>query len=247
MKRLLIIPMLLLVSFTNANNMFELGNQEYEAGNYQEAINSYQAVLVNGDLSPEVYYNLGNCFYRLEDITNAIYHYERALKLDPGNEKAEHNLSLCYAQTVDKVEPLPEFALTTWYKKVALSQQTDTWALLFVAALLLSMLSMAGFYYVKSVGMKRTLFFGGGILFIISGALLLLAFSNRSILHESKYGVIFEPSVTIYSAPTENSEKLFILHEGTKVEVTAEKNDWREIMIANGNTGWVSQSAFKEI
>ncbi len=247
MKKLIIIPVFLMTCAVFGNGMFQLGNEEYEAGNYQEAVNSYQAVLAEGDLSPEVYYNLGNCFYRMDDITNAIYHYERALKLDPGNEKAEHNLSLCYSQTVDKVEPLPEFALTTWYKKMALSQQTDTWALFFVIALFISLVSVAGFYYVRSVGMKRTLFFGGGIMFILSGILLLLAFSNRSILHDSKHGIVFEPSVTIYSAPTENSEKLFILHEGTKVEVKAEKNDWREIMIANGNTGWVNQTAFKEI
>lgn len=227
--------------------MFQVANEEYNKGDFKAALESYKAVLSKGELSPQVYYNMGNCYYRLDRNTEAIYYYERALKLDPSDEDVEHNLQLAYSRTIDKIEPLPEWELVRSYKNMALSNSADFWAIVFLIAFALGFVLFILYIYAHAISMKRIFFFSGFAGIIISGFFLVLALSHQSILSNADNAIVFAPSVTAKSAPTGQSKNLFVLHEGAKVGVDNKKNEWVEIRLPNGNKGWVPINSIKEI
>lgn len=234
-------------AFAQDNSMFQVANEEYNTGEFKAALESYKAVLSKGELSPQVYYNMGNCYYRLDRNTEAIYYYERALKLDPSDEDVEHNLQLAYARTIDKIEPLPEWELTRSYKNLALSSSADFWAIAFLITFALGFILFILYIYAHAVSMKRVFFFSGFAGVIFSVFFLILALSHQSILSNADSAIVFAPSITAKSAPTGQSKNLFVLHEGAKVGVDSKKNEWAEIRLPNGNKGWVPMSSIKEI
>jgi tetratricopeptide (TPR) repeat protein len=222
-------------------------NKAYNEGYFANAAELYKKVLQTGKDSPELYYNLGNCYFKLNELSSAILYYEKARKLDPGNEDVNYNLSVVNNKIADKIEPLPELFYKRWFRSLREIMSTDDWARICIISLVISLI--AGFiYFISNRMIFRKIGFWVGIAFF-AGALfcLLLAYENYHIMNNNSEAVIFSPTVTIKSSPDEKSVDIFVLHEGTKVRVIDNIGNWYEIKIANGSVGWLPSTAIEKI
>jgi tetratricopeptide (TPR) repeat protein len=223
------------------------GNQLYSSAKYASAVKTYEAVAAKGFESFELYYNLGNALYKSNNITYAILNYERALKLSPGNEDAKFNLEMAKKQVVDNIDLLPEPGFLRWWHELISSRPADVWGTHSLLSFFLFLLFFALFLFASTIRYKQVTFW----LAIIALAYSLLTFSfgsgQRSKLIHHNSGVITERSVRMKGSPSETGTELFILHEGLSVQITDKLGDWIEIRLADGNKGWVKESALIRI
>ena len=186
----------------------------YKQGKYQQAIIDYQELLKEG-VSPELYYNLGNAYYRSDNLAQAILAYERAAQLSPGNSDIRFNLQFARAKTIDKIVPDNEMFFVTWYKRLVNFTSVDNWA--------------------------RT-----GIVAVVLALLLMLAYlfgPQKQNLERHCGAIIMAPSVTIKKTPVANGTDAFVLHEGTRVDITDKSmKSWYGIQVGDGREGWIPAS-----
>jgi tetratricopeptide (TPR) repeat protein len=219
----------------------------YIKGDYQQAIQIYEELLCNGEAA-EVYYNLGNSYYKAGDIAKAILNYERALLLQPGNADVRANLELARAKTVDKVEPTPEIFFVAWGKALVNTMSSNQWAYVSIVAFILLMASIVAFVMAKSVALKKTGFFGGIVMLVVVILANLFASQQKSRLQNRNSAIVITPSVSVRSTPSESGTALFVLHEGHKVEINdSSMRSWKEIRLEDGKVGWVPDASIEVI
>lgn len=223
------------------------GDEAYGKGNYQQAINDYEQLLKQG-VNADVYYNLGNAYYRSENITKAIINYERALLLSPGDDDIRFNLQLARSKTIDKITPESEMFFVTWYRSLVNMTSVDGWAYIALVSLLLALCLALVYLFADKVWLRKIGFFGGILmiaLFIVSNV---FAFHQRRILDNRTSAIVIAPSVNVKTTPEAAAKDAFLIHEGTKVEITDDSmNDWKCIHLANGKEGWVSTKVLERI
>ncbi len=223
------------------------GNKAYSAGSYSTAVDQYKKVVEAGYESPELYYNIGNSYFKLNDYANAILWYERAKRIDPGNEDIDFNLNVANTKISDKIEPLPELFYKRWLNAVILLFSVDTWAtvsiIMFITALLCGVLYLASRVLILR---KIGFWFGLGLLFI-AGLSMVFAWSGYSFTRNTNEAIVFAPTITVKSSPDEKSTDLFVIHEGTKVRLLDNISGWYEIRIASGSVGWLPATSLEEI
>ena len=122
----------------------------------------------------------------------------------------------------------------------------DEWATYSIWISFFAMIVMIVFLFTRAV-MKRIAFFSGIIIFFVSILFFFLGSQQKSSKLNSKYGIIFSPSVTVKSSPEQDGTRLFVIHEGTKVEILDTENEWTEISLMNGNKGWVKSEVYRNI
>jgi tetratricopeptide (TPR) repeat protein len=234
---------LLSVESRDLEDLVEAGNQHYLEGDYEKAVRAYQSVIDSGYASAELYYNLGNAYYKSHDITMALVHYERARILNPSDPEIVHNLDIAREFVVDRIEVLPEFFLRKAYVGFVKIFDADIWALLSVVAFGLGLVLFLVYFFMKQLLLRKVSFWSA-VLFIVMAALtLLFAIQQNNLVTKHNQAIILTPSVTIKSSPDEESgTDLFLLHEGTKVTVSDELGDWREVVLSDGNSGWLKES-----
>lgn len=219
----------------------------YVKGNYQRAAAIYEELLEGGD-SYQLYYNLGNCYYRMDDITHAIIAYERALMLSPGDADVRFNLQLARSKTVDKIVPESEMFFFTWYKALVNQSSVDGWARMALLTLALAIVLLLIYLFTEPVWLRKLGFFGG--LLMLSATLLcnVFAWQQKQMLSERSGAIILESAVPVKSTPEPSGTDLFILHEGTKVEIVdGSMRGWSEIRVPDGKQGWVETSQIEII
>ncbi|HWS01410.1 MAG TPA: tetratricopeptide repeat protein [Prolixibacteraceae bacterium] len=223
------------------------GNQLYTSAKFAEAAKTYEAVAAKGFESFELYFNLGNALYKSNNITFAILNYERALKLSPNNEDALFNLEMAKRQVVDNIDLLPEPGFIRWWHELISSRPADSWGNQSIVSFFLFLLLFALFLFASTIRFKQFTFWFAVI--ALSYSLLTFSFgsSQRSKLVHHNSGVITERSVRMKGSPSETGTELFILHEGLSVQITDKLGDWIEIRLADGNKGWVKESALIRI
>ena len=219
----------------------------YVRGEYQQAINDYEALLKQG-ASADLYYNLGNAYYRTENIPQAILNYERALLLSPGDRDIRFNLQIARSKTFDKIVPESEMFFVTWYRSLVSMMSVDGWARTALIALGLTIILLLVYLFSDKLWLRKVGFFGGVALLLVFLAGNLFAWQQKQDLLNRKGAIIFAPAVTVKSTPAVNGTDLFILHEGTKVTITdGSMKDWKEIRIADGKEGWIETKQIKVI
>jgi tetratricopeptide (TPR) repeat protein len=219
----------------------------YVRGDFQQAIQIYEELLQQGEAA-EVYYNLGNAYYKAGEIAKAILNYERALLLEPGNSDVKANLELARAKTVDKVEPTPEIFFVSWGKALVNTMSSNQWSYVGIAAFILLMCAIAAFVLSKSVALKKTGFFGGVLMLIVVILANIFASQQKSRLQNRDSAIVITPSVSVRSTPSESGTALFVLHEGHKVEIKdSTMKAWKEIRLEDGKVGWVPDAAIEVI
>ena len=223
------------------------GDSAYMKNDFASAIQVYEALLTKGEAA-DLYYNLGNSYYKAGDIAKAILNYERALLLQPGNGDIRANLEVARAKTVDKVEPIPEIFFVSWTKSLINSMSVDAWAVCGVVCFILLIASLYFFIFSKQVVLKKASFICG-IVFLIAVILAnVFASEQKDSLQNRDSAIVMSPSVTVRSTPSESGTSLFILHEGHKVTIKdASMKGWKEIRIEDGKVGWVPSSSIEII
>lgn len=226
---------------------FNKANELYGKGKYEDAIKEYQKIINSDNLSTDVYFNLGNCYYKIDNIPNAILHYEKALKLKPDNEDALFNLAMANKLTVDKIDRLPELFIGNSWRNLVTSRTVENWAYYAIGLIFLSLLFFVSYLLMSQVMIKKVGFYAGLFFLGLSMFTFLMASQHSSIVKQSTEAIIFASTITIQSEPNENAKKLFTLHEGTKVKLLDASNDWSKIKLPNGNVGWVKSEEIKNI
>ena len=219
----------------------------YIRGQYQQAIKDYEMLLKQG-ASADLYYNLGNAYYRSENITRAVLNYERALLLSPGDRDVRFNLQIARAKTIDKIVPESEMFFFTWYRSLVSLMSVDAWAWTALIALALLIVLLLVYLFSERIWLRKIGFFGGFVLLILFALSNLFAWQQKQDLLFRKGAIVVSPSVTVKSTPAKNGTDLFILHEGTKVSITdGTMKGWMGIRIADGKEGWIESNMIEEI
>lgn len=223
------------------------GDSAYMNNDYLKAIDIYESILQQGEAA-ELYYNLGNSYYKQGEIAKAILNYERALLMQPNNSDIKANLEIARAKTIDKVVPIPEIFFITWFKALINKLSVDTWAKLGIICFVVFIVTLAMFLFAKQLKTKKISFIVGCICLIISVLSNIFAWQQKTDLIENKEAIILAPSVTARSTPSENGTSLFILHEGHKVEIKDNSmKEWKEIRLEDGKVGWIPTQSLELI
>ncbi len=216
--------------------MFEQANARYQAGMYQEAIDLYLQIVANGKISGEVYFNLGNAYYKIGHIGRAILYYEKARIFLEGDEALDQNIRLARLRTVDEIEPLPRLFLIEWWDTLLylLSLETIAWIAYGSYLLVVILLALNILWHGR---WKRLVWIAAWLCVPI----IVIFFSRVYQFETSRFGIILETKVSVMNEPNVSGQEIFILHEGTKVRINRSVDEWDEISIPDGKTGWVEQ------
>ena len=251
---ILIMSMLMIPGLTHAENtayldsLWSKGVQAYTDGRWSECTESLKALESVGVVSPELYYNLGNAYFKSGDYPHAILYYERTLKISPSFEDARINLDFANSLIRDKIDAVPEFVLKSWARKVCYLMPSDFWALisivLFAAALALFLVFRLG----ASRGLRRTGFYCSIVALILSASSFGMAQWQRNSYLKADGAIVMKPVASVKSSPSRDSSKdLFVLHEGTKVTVLDTVGEWKNISLSDGRQGWIEESDMEMI
>ncbi len=241
-----VLLMLLLPMATHAVTKSE-ADSSYVRGQYQQAITQYEALLKQG-ASADLYYNLGNAYYRTENIPEAVLNYERALLLSPGDRDIRFNLQIARSKTFDKIVPESEMFFVTWYRSLVSMMSVDGWARTALVALALTIILLLVYLFSERIWLRKAGFFGGVALLVLFVGANIFAWQQKKDLLNRKGAIIFAPAVTVKSTPAANGTDLFILHEGTKVVITdGSMKEWKEIRLADGKEGWIESKHIRVI
>ena len=249
--RLILLAVISLTSYfspltSNAVTKAE-ADSAYVQERYQQAAKDYEALLKQG-VSADLYYNLGNCYYRMDQMTQAVLNYERALLLSPGDKDIRFNLQMARSKTIDKITPESEMFFVTWYRSLVNVMSVDGWARTALVALIVAIVLALFYLFSDRIWLRKIGFFGGIIallLFLIGN---LFAWQQKSNLTQRTGAIIIKSAVNVKSTPSKNGTDLYILHEGTKVTVTdSSMREWRKIRVADGKEGWLEVSEIEVI
>ena len=211
----------------------------YVRGEYQQAIKDYESLLKQG-ASADLYYNLGNAYYRTENITRAVLNYERALLLSPSDRDIRFNLQMARSKTIDKITPEQEMFFVTWYRSLVNLASVDGWARMALISLALAVILALVYLFSERIWLRKIGFFGAILLiaaFILSNV---FAHQQKDLLVNRKGAIVISSAITVKSTPDKKGTDLFILHEGTKVTITdSSMKEWKGIRLADGKEGWV--------
>ena len=237
----------LVVVAQTSDELFSKGNSLYQNGKYTKAIDVYTSIEKQGFISDDLFFNLGNCYYKLNKVAPSIYYYEKALKINPAHKDTSFNLAFAKRMTIDVIEDLPQTFFQRFSSTVIQKLPFDTWALIAVlASFLASILFLL--YHFSYASKKKLFYFNTSILaFIVLLITTFFAFHNYNMVQKNRTAIIFVAEVEIKNAPSTSSEVVFELHEGTKVIILDELDYWKKIKIADGKIGWIYADDLKEI
>ena len=230
------------------DSLWNESNQAYIEGRWADAVEGYELISSMGLESAALYCNAGDACFKNGDPAKAILYYERALKLDPSYSDARFNLELLNSGIQDRIDPVPEFVLKTWFRNFCYVMDSDAWAVCFLVFFALTLALALLFVLSGSVAGRRTGFFTG--IFTFLAAVLSLTFSlwQKQDGMKADDAIIMRPVTSVKSSPSsEASTDLFILHEGTKVRILDEVGSWKNIELADGRQGWIPSSDMEVI
>lgn len=245
-----VITLLLILFATSAANALvtkDNADRAYSKEQYQQAISDYEALLKQG-ASADIYYNLGNAYYRTGNITKSIINYERALLLSPGDNDIRFNLQLARSKTIDKIIPESEMFFFNWYRQFVNLTSVDGWATNSLIALAFAIICALSYLFAERIIFRKVGFFGAIVFIVVFVVSIVAAYQQKDKLINRTGAVVIAPAVQVKSAPSQNGTVLFNLHEGTKVEITDNSmKGWKEVKIADGKSGWIENSKIENI
>ncbi len=230
-------------SFSQETEKFKTGVDAYAAGNYKEALQTWIDIYNTGFRSANLNYNIGNAYFKMGDMPNAILFFERAYLLSPADENINYNLEIARSLTVDRFNEIPELFFIKWFNFVSLLLNGNTWSLISIICFILSLISLSVYIYSSRFRLKVTGFWIALAFFVISVTSISFSWQNRTLVHDSHKGIISAPQVSGKSSPDTSGTDLFVLHEGTKVTLGDELGGWYEITLSDGNKGWIPSNS----
>ena len=232
--------LLLLLPLTSAHAVSkQQADSLYAAEHYQQAAKMYEELLKKG-VSADLYYNLGNSYYRMDNMTQAVLNYERALLLSPSDRDTRINLQLARSKTIDKITPESEMFFVTWYRSLVNLSSVDGWAYVALFSLVVAIILALMYLFANGIGIRKVGFFGAFFFVLLFAVSNLFAWQQKRAQTYRTGAIIIRSAVPVKSTPAKNGTDLFILHEGTKVTITdGSMKGWKEIRVADGKEGWL--------
>ena len=222
-------------------------NQLYSKSKYQDAIRKYQYVIGQGFEASELYFNLGNAYYKSGQPTMAILNYERAKKLAPNDDDIRYNLDLARIQIIDNIVPLPEGGFLRWLRQLISSKSINFWGVFSLITFFTFLFLFGLFLLSRTFRVKRFAFWFSIAAVSISAITFTFGSTMKSKLVNHRTAVITDRSVRVKASPSETGTELFIVHEGVTVQLIDELGEWINVSLPDGNKGWVKESAMVRI
>jgi tetratricopeptide (TPR) repeat protein len=223
-------------SFTGS---FNQGVTYFNSGNIDEALKLWSGLYDSGYRSANLNYNIGNAYFKLNRIPEAIIFYERAYLLDPADEDIYYNLQIARTMTVDRFQEIPELFFVKWFNLTSLFLSTNSWAKISIISFVLFLLSISLYIYSSALNRKIAGFWIALVMLILSLCSLTFSYRNKALVYDSHKGIVTVPVLNGKSSPDDSGKDLFVLHEGTKVSIEDNIGEWYEIRLSDGNKGWV--------
>ncbi|MCO6174669.1 tetratricopeptide repeat protein [Flavobacterium sp. NRK F10] len=231
-----------------AQVIFEKANENYRKEQYQAAAEQYESILEKQKVaSAELYYNLGNCYYKLGEIAPSVYNYEKALLVKPNDETIETNLHFAQKRAIDDIKVVPEVGFSKWVYNFTSLLTYNSWAWFAVVCSIVFLLFFVGYYFSAITNVKRTFFVGMFVVLGLLGMTVLSAFLQKRFDRKIRPAIVFAESVFVKSEPKNSAENAFELHEGTKVFVKETLDNWKRIQLTDKTEGWIKKDAIKEL
>ena len=234
-------------SAQDPNALMTVGNNAYNEGLYDSALRVYRQIEAQDLASPALYYNMGNAYFKNNDIPSAILYYEKAGKMAPNNEDIKYNLNIANSMIVDKIERVPELFLKRWWNYFYNMFNADTWTALSLVSWCILIFFVGLFVLTGRRSLRKMAFYFGVLFLFTSMASFGLASQKYFYGKEHSEAIIFTPTITVKSSPTVTAVDLFVVHEGTKVGILDQVNGWIKIRIQDGSVGWLPEDAMREI
>lgn len=249
MKRFMyfLIALISVSGISQNNQLFDQGKEAYKNENYAQAIENWKKILETNEASANLYFNLANAHYKLNQIGPSVYYYEKALQLNPTDRDIKNNLKFAENARIDVIDPLPKSLFKQWYDSLAGFLGYNQWAVVAVVASFLMAALFLIYYFSGKERQKRLYFASGSVALIVLLLAITMAFLTYNENMKSREAIIFASRVDIKSEPRMGSSTTFSLHEGTKVGITAQDGDWFRIHLADGKDGWISKENLKAL
>ena len=231
----------------NLTPYIDSAQTEYANGKFANSIRLYMRVVDHGYESPQIFYNIGNGYYKQMKIANAILWYQKALRLDPSFEDAKANLKLAQELIVDKIDPISPPFYKRWYKNLIIWISPNNWAYISLSTFILFIVSLFILFSKAGSHIRGISIPIGIIAILLSIGTLVIANSAYNYATDRTLGVVMSPSVTVRSTPYAEGTKLFTIHEGLTVNITTNVEGWYEIRLDDGRVGWLSMNDVEAI
>lgn len=245
-KSILLILLCSLCSLSLSAQSKSKADTAYAAEQYETALNIYKQLAEQGP-SVEVYYNLGNCYYRLDDIAHAILWYERAQLLSPGDDDVRFNLRLARTKTADKIIPEEELFFVRWYYSLLNTMSASGWARTGIVLFVLVLLAFGMYFFGMNLALRKAGFYGGVALLVLVLATNLMAWHQSARQNNHDRGIFVESSAPVKSTPSDNGTDLFVIHAGTAMQIVDSMKDWYQVRLSDGKEGWLPASVIELI
>ncbi|WP_133547613.1 SH3 domain-containing protein [Salegentibacter sp. 24] len=249
MKNLIFTFLVLVSVLAQAQNseLFKEANQAYASDNFETAIAKYEKILENGETSVAVYYNLGNAYYKLNNVAPSIYYYEKALQLDPTDEDVQNNLKFAQSMTIDDIPNNEETGLQKRINQLISTFSYNTWAYLAIGLSVLFVTLFLLYYFSHTPLRKRVLFGLAVFIFLLGCTSVIFAFQQQEIQFNNQFAIIFAEEAAVKNEPSPRGEAAFKLHAGTKAKVLENYQGWVKIELPNGTQGWIENNNLKRL
>jgi tetratricopeptide (TPR) repeat protein len=223
----------------------------YRQNSFAESIKLYESEIGKNKQikkeSPELYYNLGNAYFRDNQIAKAILNYERALLLDPGDSDIRHNLRFAKTRIEDKIDSADSFFVNQWIRSIQNLYTANRWAMIGIVLFLILIIAVGSYVISTQITVRKISFYSGIVLLALVIIANAFAFKQKNKIVNRSTGIVMSASVSIHTSPDAHSQELFRLHEGSKVRIKREEGNWFEIVIANGSVGWLQKKNIEKI
>lgn len=227
---------------------FEKANLLYNNAQYVESLENYKEIIDSGYQSAAIFYNMGNCYYKINDVANAILFYERSILINPADEDVRNNLQMVRNSLIDDIDQVPESFFISKLNSVSALYSYNTWGIFCIVLSFVFLALFIVYYFSNSPIMKRSTFLGLIFLFLIISIVLRLGFNSLEKNYIEKYAIIFAQKIEIKEQPNMRSNNILQLHKGSKLKVIDEFNEeWSKIKLANGQEGWIRNNEIKII
>lgn len=250
MKRIILFLSLILcfsqLAFPQMNEV-KLANDLYAKGDYSNAAKQYEKILSKDGVAPELYFNLGNAYYKSNEIGRSILNYERALRLSPSFDDARFNLELAQLKVVDNIVPSANFFIGRWIQNLIKLLSSNQWILVSLGGFIFCLISTFLFIFGPTRITRKISFYFSVLLLAVSFFTLVFSGVRKGQMYSHHDAIVMSGVISVKSSPDKSGTDLFQLHEGAKVTIKSTLGSWTEIKLANGGIGWVEQVNIEKI
>lgn len=235
------------IQITSPEDLIARATIAYEQGNYQQTIDDYESLVAAFGKNADLYYNLGNAYFKNNDFAKAILNYERCLIYDPSNSDAKANLELAKANCVDKIETIQPIIFKVWSDSIGNIFSCNTWTNLSIALFLIFSICAGGYFFIRKVTIRKIGFYSGIVAILLCFVCNFYANKQFDKINVRDHAIVIAPTVTVKSSPADSGTQLFTIHEGLKVKVRSSLSGWSEVELSDGNVGWLPSASIEKI